>query len=49
MLEAQLSPVYEKCNIDAETDGNGLMNPMFSGEDTVFPDIADQDKMDITW
>ena len=49
MLEAQLSPLYEKCNIDAETDDNGLINPMFSGEETVFADVADQDKMDITW
>ena len=48
-MEEQLSPLYEKCNIDAETDDTGLTNPMLSGEETVFPDIADQDKIEITW
>ena len=49
MLEAQLSPFSEKYNIDAEIDDNGSMNPILSGEETVFPYIANQDRMDITW
>ena len=49
MLEGQLTPFYENYNVDAETDDTAVMNPIISGEETLFADVVDQDKMDITW
>ena len=48
VLEGQLAPFYENYTIDAETDDTLVMNPIISGEETLFADVVDQDKMDIT-
>ena len=48
MLEGQLAPFYENYTIDAETDDTVVMNQIISGEETLFADVVDQDKMDIT-